>query len=194
MASEYECEVRFVIEDIKQFHKKLKMIGARRIRTYAFTDHFFQNGALRKNPEETLLRIRQWYTPRKQAEVIFVGNEIIDAGDIAFKRSVYREGKLILFRGALGDCRDLLESLGFEPWFSVRKRRCKLWSVPKYGFKVVEEWIDGYGWSGELETGGRSLQKARAYLENALKVLEIPRANVSYKPIAILYAEKRGLL
>jgi adenylate cyclase class IV len=40
MTAPYECEVRFVIEDVGAFRARLAALGAQAIREYAFTDHY----------------------------------------------------------------------------------------------------------------------------------------------------------
>lgn len=193
MASLFECEVRFNIKDIKLFKKRLKQLGARLIYKYEFTDYYFKPKKEKWNPIEKILRIREWNFPKNPTTIYFVKNEIISMGDIKFKRAVYPQGKVPLFAGDLGLCKSLLNDLGFELWFVLKKKKCKFWSLPKHNFETVTEYIDGLGWSGELEFEGKNIAKAKIQIEKALSILEIPKNLVSFKPISAIFAEKQKI-
>ncbi|MAG08001.1 hypothetical protein CMO89_00870 [Candidatus Woesearchaeota archaeon] len=194
MASLFECEVRFTIEDIKSFEDRLKELEAKLVYPYEFTDYYFRPVKEKWNLVEKNLRIREWKSPQKPTTIFFVKNEVISLGDIKFKRALYPDGKVALFSGELNICRSLLRDLGFEPWFSVRKENASMWDIPKYGFKTVAEHIEGLGWSGELEFEGEDPKKAKEEIEKALNALKIPKDLVSFKPISAIFAEKRNIV
>jgi hypothetical protein len=116
--------------------------------------------------------------------------EIVSIGGLQFKRALCPEGKLPLFIGQLNVCRSLLEDLGFEFWFSLRKEKARLWEIPRHKFYTAVEHIEGLGWTGELEFEGRDTNKAKLAIERALNVLGIPQRLVTHKPISAIYSER----
>lgn len=191
MASLFECEVRYSIADIKIFEKRLRTLGAKLIYKYEFIDYYFMPKKEKWNPIEKILRIREWKFPKKPTTIYFTKNEIISTGNIKFKRAVYQDGKVPLFIGGLDICKSLLNDLGFKLWFILKKKKCKFWHLPKYNFKTVTEFIDGLGWSGELEFEGRNMPKTKIKIEKALDILKIPKDLISFKPISVIFDEKR---
>ena len=194
MASLFECEVRYIIEDIAAFKRRLEELGAELLYPYEFTDHYYRPREGEWNLSERNLRIRHWTTPREPTTVFFVKTEIVTIGELQFKRALYSQGKVPLFSGGLEECRSLLDDLGFEPWFDVAKKDAALWDVPKHGFKTVTEFIEGLGWTGELEFEGKNPQQAAANIESALKALRIPKELVTFRPISQIFAEKTGIV
>lgn len=194
MASLFECEVRYVIENIEVFEKRLKKLGAKVLYTYEFTDYYFRPVNFKWDPFEKNLRIREWQTPKKPTTIYFVKNELVSMEGIKFKRALYSQGKVALFSGDLNVCKSLLEDMGFELWFVIKKNKAKMWELPKYKFKTAVEYIEKIGWSGELEFEGEDIKKAKTEIEKALKILEIPKKSVSFNPISIIFAEKKGIL
>jgi adenylate cyclase class IV len=79
MASLYECEVRFFIEDISIFEKRLDELGAGLIYPYEFNDHYFKPApALDKwHPSEKNIRIREWKFPQNETTIYFSKNEVV---------------------------------------------------------------------------------------------------------------------
>jgi len=192
MTQPFECEVRFRIEDIDDFEARLGRLEARVALDYEFTDHYYTPVGSRWNPVEKNLRIREWIQPRQDATVYFVKLEVVSADGLQFKRALLAEGKLALFAGPLERCRALLEDLGFEPWFSVRKEKARLWEVPKHGFLTAVEYIRGIGWTAELEFEGQDPGKARAAIQRVLEVLEVSLKTVTHKPVSVLYLDSRA--
>ncbi|MHC4174911.1 MAG: CYTH domain-containing protein [Planctomycetota bacterium] len=189
MAQAFECEVRFKIESIGDFEERLNRLGARIACPYEFIDHYYKPTSTEWNPVEKNLRIREWITPQKTSTIYFVKLEILSIGGLQFKRALCSEGKLPLFRGELNICKSLLEDLGFEFWFSLRKEKAHLWEMPKHRFFTAVEHIEGLGWTGELEFEGKDPEKAKSAIERALKVLRVPRRLVTHKPISAIYLE-----
>ena len=189
MTQPYECEVRFGIDDIEDFQARLDRLGAKIAFPYEFTDHYYKPPAGNWDPVEKNIRIRQWVQPQKESTIYFVKLEIVTIEGLQFKRSLYPEGKLPLFTGPLDTCRALLDDLGFEFWFSLRKEKARLWEVPRHGFFTAVEYIEGLGWTAELEFEGNDPQKAGSAIRQALKVLKIPRRKVTHNPISTIYLQ-----
>ncbi len=168
-------------------------MGAKIAYPYEFTDHYYRPPAGHWDPIEKNIRIRQWIKPEKESTIYFVKLEIISIDDLQFKRSLYSEGKLPLFTGSLDTCRTLLEELGFEFWFSLRKEKACLWEVPRHGFFTAVEYIKGLGWTAELEFEGIDPQKAGSAIRQALKALKIPREQVTHNPISTIFLQSTKL-
>jgi len=192
MTQPYECEVRFGIEDIEDFQARLGRLGARIAFPYEFNDHYYKPPAGHWDPVEKNIRIRQWIQPEKESTIYFVKLEIISIEGLQFKRSLYPEGKLPLFTGPLDTCRTLLDDLGFEFWFSLRKEKACLWEVPRHGFFTAVEYIEGLGWTAELEFEGNDPHKAGSAIRQALKALKIPRQKVTHNPISAIYLQNKA--
>ena len=192
MTQPFECEVRFVIDDIEDFQARLGRLGAKIALPYEFTDHYYKPPAGNWDPVKNNIRIRQWIQPEKESTVYFVKLEIISIEGLQFKRSLYPEGKLPLFTGPFDTCRTLLDDLGFEFWFSLRKEKARLWEVPRHGFFTAVEYIEGLGWTAELEFEGNNPQKAGSAIRQALKALRIPRQKVTHNPISAVYLQNKA--
>jgi hypothetical protein len=123
-----------------------------------------------------------------------VKTEIVTIGELQFKRALYPEGKVPMYSGSMDACCSLLGDLGFEPWFDVVKQHCALWELPQHGFKTPVEFIEGVGWTGELEFEGENPQEAKENIERALQVMDIPPETVTFKPISEIFAEKMGIV
>jgi adenylate cyclase class IV len=191
MTQPYECEVRFKIENIDAFEATLARLGAKIALPYEFIDHYYKPAGTPWNPVEKSLRIREWINPPTPTTIYFVKLEIITIQGIQFKRSLYPEGKQPLFSGPLDLCRRLLEDLGFEFWFALRKEKARLWEVPDHDFFTAVEYIEGIGWTAELEFEGKEPQKAASAIQNALELLEVPRHLVTHKPLSAIYLKNR---
>jgi adenylate cyclase class IV len=191
MTQSYECEVRFGIDDIEGFQARLCELGAKIAFPYEFIDHYYKPSAGFWDPVEKNIRIRQWIQPEKESTICFVKLQIMSIGDLQFKRSLYPEGKLPLFTGPLDTCRTLLEDLGFEFWFSLRKEKARLWEVSRHGFFTAVEYIEGLGWTAELEFEGQEPAKAASAIRQALDALKIPRQKVTHNPISAIYLQNR---
>lgn len=194
MASPFECEVRYRISDIQELEERLGELGARIKFPYEFTDCYFKPVGKEWDLLERTLRIREWITPADPAEILFVRTKVFSLGDVKFKRSTYPQGKVPLFSGSADTCRSLLEDMGFEHWFDVKKRNAKLWEISEHDFITAVENVESLGWTGELEFEGDDPQAAASRIEAALELLRIPMDSVSHKPISLIYAEERGIV
>lgn len=214
MTSPYECEVRFPIHDLQAFLDHVAGMGGRLLYEYTFTDHYFRprggggglpagagleqdltRGAGDRSPAPSLVtvRIREWFSPKETAEVLLTKVEIHRRGNLAFKRSVYPEGKITLYEGPVEQARAILADLGYEPWLSIHKRDCAMMEIPGWGL-VIREYIDGLGWMSEVEVRGESLEDAEERLRGKLGILGVRMEEVSPEPLVVLYARRLGLL
>lgn len=193
MASLFECEIRYTIEDLATFHEHLDRSGANLSYRYEFSDHYFIPSHEHWNPVEKNLRVREWHFPAHPTRILFVKNEVQSIDGFQFKRAVYAQGKVPLLSEDVTTCRNLLEDLGFQPWFSLKKERASFWELPAHHFNTVTEYLDGVGWTGELEFEGDDPHQAKVRMEDALQMLNVPLKAVTFKSVAMLYAEHHNL-
>jgi len=190
----YESEIRYMIEDLDVFEKRLDELNAKLIYNYEFSDHYFKPKRISWNPLYKTIRIREWFKPTKGCEVLFNKVEIMNIDGLIFKRSVYPQGKIRILKGNLRLCKDFLNELEFEEWFSIEKKNCKLVEIPRYDFRTVYEYVSNLGWTGELETNGDDPEEVKRKLEEWIRILNIKKENVTYKPLSLIYGEKMGFL
>jgi hypothetical protein len=50
----------------------------------------------------------------------------------------------------------------------------------------------GIGWSAELEFEGQDRGKAKAAIQRALEVLDVPQEMVTHKPVSALHRDSRA--
>jgi len=193
MASLFECEVRYIIEDIQTLERRLKDLGGRVLYSYAFKDYYFKPTGSHWDFLKKNLRIRRWQFPLNPTIIYFAENEVVSIDGVKFKRSLYPQGKVALFKGNISICKSLLKDLGFEECFVVVKKKAKLWEVPRYKFKTAIEYIKGIGWVGELEFEGKNKEKAKRQIKSALKTLGINRKLVRFEPVSVIFKEKMRL-
>lgn len=188
MTAPYECEVRFPVDDIEAFHRRLRAIGATVTLEYAFTDHYYHPAHGMWDPRERALRIREHHVPLLDAEVLLTHVEIARAGAVPFKRSRFAEGKVRLYSGRLEGCQSVVESLGFVPWIAVRKQDGRLFELPGLG-NLVTEHVEGVGWMGEVEEGGADPTAAVEAIRATLDRLGVSPDAVTADPVAAIVAQ-----
>jgi predicted adenylyl cyclase CyaB len=193
MVKKYECEIRILIPNIDTFKERLLNLGAKKEFWYEFTDHYFKPEAAK--PWDVMLksiRIREWKSRKRECEVLFTKIKVIDENGVSFKKSVYSEGKIKLFSGSFDLCKKFLADLGFEPWFSVIKKNCEFFVLPEHEFKIAVEYVEGLGWSGEIEADGSDIKRAREKLAQCLDVLGVKGSDITPKPLAKIFADAIG--
>jgi adenylate cyclase class IV len=187
MTAPFECEVRFPVADVEAFHRRLEQLGARLREAYAFTDHYYQPRGMRWDPRTQALRIREHHAPEPGSEVLLTHVEVARADGLPFKRSRFAEGKVALYAGTLADCRQVVESLGFLPGITMRKRDGRLFEIPEFGGLVTEH-VEGVGWMCEVEQEGRDVALAVAGIRAKLARLGVNITEVTGDPVAALVA------
>jgi adenylate cyclase class IV len=183
MTAPYEAEVRVRVPHIEDLRERLAALGARSATAYAFTDHYYHPESHWWPPQQRTLRIREF--PSGEAEVLFTRIAVMTEGGVTFKRSAMAQGKAVLSRGSLNECRDLLDHLGFVPWLRVRKLAGEIIEVPDLG-QIACEQIEGHGWWLELEVEGADPAAAAAALRVRFQALGIDPLDASPLPVAAL--------
>ncbi len=129
--------------------------------------------------------------PRKPAEILLTKNEVKEIDGVKFKRSLYPEGKVVLYKGSLERCKEIVNDLGFKLLAVIRKVNCEFYEIPRPNFKTVIEYIPEIGWLGELEFEGKDPKIAGKRINEALRVLGVSK--FTYKPILAIFLERYGL-
>ncbi len=185
-----------MIPDIKKFKKRLKELNAKLLFSYEFTDYYYKpKNSKPWDPQIQSLRLRKWIIGRKNgSEILFTKDETIRKDGIIFKKSVYPGGKILLFKGSLDRCKRFLNDLGFEEWFKIIKKDCRVFKILEYNFEIVYEYIETLGWTGEIEIECFDLRKVADDLKKILSILKIPKNKISFKSLGRLYAERLGYI
>lgn len=194
----YESEIRLFVPDIKVLNDKIKQLNSRLIKSYSFFDHCYKPIGASKaawNPNRKVMRIREWIRPKRYSQIIFTKTENIKKRGICFKRTVYPQGKIELFKGSKEMAEDLLKDWGFEYWFTVKKLDGVLHEILKpLKFTVAIENVGGIGYIAELETHGQNVGEIAGKMIKILKILEIPFKLTTSKSMPRLVAERLGHL
>jgi len=193
MTAAFECEVRFLIPDIAAFQTRLCALGASNLERYAFTDHYYRPREGAWDPRTRALRVREWREPAGPSELLLTRIEVVRGGGLACKRSLFPEGKVRLHRGPVDECERVCDALGFEAWLDVVKTECGICDLPGLG-KAIYERVRGLGWTSEVEVEGSDPVSALARIGEKLDALGIARDAATDTPLAVLLAERLGLL
>jgi adenylate cyclase class IV len=197
MKKEFESEIRILIQDIDNFLQKLESLEAKIIRDYRFTDHIYipKNPSSDWNPKYKTMRIRQHFAPDSYSRILFTENELIDGKIFQFKRSVYPQGKIELFKGDQATAEALLLSWDFHPYFQIEKADGKLYEIlHPVKFIIAVEEITQFGYSAEIELWGSDLAHIETLFISILSTLEIPLELVTSNPLPYIIAEHLGLV
>jgi len=190
MTAPYECEVRISPADIGAVHRRIAALGGTSRLRYAFTDHYYRPASPSWDPRERALRIREHHELHAPAEILLTRVTLMQTNGFSFKRSHFAEGKVCLYAGALDACREIVGTLDFESWLSVRKRDGTLFAIPGHG-ELVTEHVEGLGWMVEFEEAGADAAAAAAAIRRMLALLELDERAVVPEPVAALVAARR---
>ncbi len=186
----FEVEVRFSIPDIQHFRQIVVDLGCELIKEYSFTDHYYKPISGKWNSLERTVRIREWRTPIKPTVIYLAREEVKSVGDFSFKRSLYPEGKRVLFSGNVDVCREVLQDLGFQLAYSITKKQGWVWKNAQFDLEFCAEESDVLGWSGEMEIEGLDVDYIHERIKRHKKFLHLTDDQLSYKPMAVLLEEK----
>ncbi|MCS7173625.1 MAG: CYTH domain-containing protein [Armatimonadetes bacterium] len=188
----FELEVRFPVPDPRPFARRAGRLGAVVAGRYAFTDQIYRPRIGPWDLSTHTLRLRAHHRPEVAWEVLFSRVEVVYRGIFGLKRSVFPGGKVRLYAGGREACEQLLEGLGFVPWFPVVKTQGTRWALAGATTLALEH-VEGLGWMGELEVEG-TVDEAIGRMYGILDQLEISRESVTPLPLPVLVARTRGLL
>jgi len=94
MTAPFECEVRFLIDDVEAFRRRIATLGGRVRFEYAFTDHYYRPVGGAWDPRTRALRVREHHRPQQSGEVLLTWIDLVQVSGLSFKRSTvcYGEG------------------------------------------------------------------------------------------------------
>jgi len=187
MTAPFECEVRFLIDDVEAFRRRIATLGGRVRFEYAFTDHYYRPPGGAWDPRTRALRVREHHRPAQPSEVLLTWTDVVQVNGLSFKRSRFPEGKVRLYAGSADECRTLAAGLGYDPWLVVRKKAGLFYDIPDVG-ELVAEQVDGIGWMCELEVEGQNPATAAGAILRKLGALGVPAEAVIPEPVAALVA------
>ncbi|MDD1779468.1 MAG: hypothetical protein LUQ65_15000 [Candidatus Helarchaeota archaeon] len=196
MKKEFESEIRISIQDITEFTDILNRLKGKTIQNYKFTDHIYipQNPSSDWNPKYKTMRIRQYFSPEQYSRILFTQNELVRGKLFQFKRSLYPQGKIELFKGDQKMAEAILRAWDYVPYFQIEKTNGNLYEIPQpLKFVVAVEEIAQFGYSAEIELWGEDILKIEERFLTILSVLKIPQTAVNSNPLPYIIAKHLGL-
>ena len=190
----FESEVRFLIPNIDKFLKRVEDLKLKLIRKYSFTDYYFKPNFGPWDSLKQSLRIRVWRQPKRETAIYLTSQEVKQTGKYSFKRSLYPEGKRILFTGLEEKCREVLDDLGFKQVYKIEKKQGLVWQDLKKGLEFCAEETDLFGWTGEIELEGINFAEIKKILARHQQLLQLTDEQITFKSVALIIEEKLGLL
>jgi predicted adenylyl cyclase CyaB len=190
MSNLFECEVRLLNYNFDKLIKRIDELKGYKKLDYEFDDYYFEpiSGDW---SEGRNLRVRQWLKPTDRPTAIYFSkNETQTIEGLSFKKSLYPDGKLQLYTGELETCFSILRDLNFQQKFKVEKRQGQVWVLPDHGFQIVLEYVNNFGWSGEVELDGANPSETKKEIDKILEALELTQENITFKAMSELFASK----
>ncbi|WP_287583045.1 hypothetical protein [Candidatus Borrarchaeum sp.] len=198
ISKNFESEVRIFVKDITAFRKKLKNLNAESVLSYRFNDHCYKprKGSIEDwDPSRKTMRLRAWSHPEIYSQILFSKTEILEWNDLQYKRTVYPQGKLELFRGEKRYAEELLKDWEFEEWFIVEKRNGELYKIKNKSigeFVIALENIysqgQSVGYLGELEAWGTDMNEVAQKIYERMHILGITTKEITFRSLpAIVY-------
>jgi len=187
-----EIEMRAIVSEdfLKRLENKYQFIE---VRTYgpSTDDYYKPKGISSKefDPNKVTLRIRNFGSDKDT--LILLDKIGYEAG---LKKSIYGK-KVVLFTGSEDISKDILKTLGFEYWFSIKKLGGKVYNIvdkkSNLNFNFYLENIEGIGNTIEVEfkTSG-----AEVNAEKIADFLGIEKKNMINKSVAGFFVEKLGMI
>jgi len=187
-----EIEMRAIVSEdfLKGIKKKYQLSE---VKTYGpYTDDYYKpKGVSSKefNPSNVTLRTRKLGSNKDMT--ILLDRISYEAG---LKKSAYGK-KVVLFTGPEDIAKDILKTLGFEYWFSIKKCGGKEYNIvdkkSNLNFNFYVEDIEDIGNTIEVEfkTSG-----AEADTDKIIDLLGIEKKDIIKKSMARFVAEKLGLI
>ena len=196
----FESEIRIFVEDISEFLEKLKNLNAESVLSYRFHDHCYKprKGSIEDwDPSRKTMRLRAWSHPETYSQILFSKTEILEWNDLQYKRTVYPQGKLELFRGENNYAKELLEDWEFEEWFIVKKLKGELYNIRSEStgeFAIALENIQNIGYLAEIEVWGEDMNEVAEKIYERMHILGITTRNITFKSLTRIVAEQLKLI
>jgi adenylate cyclase class IV len=192
MKKEFESEIRISIQDITKFTDILNNLKGKIVQKYKFTDHIYipQNPSSDWNPRYKTMRIRQQFSPEQYSRILFTQNELVHGKLFQFKRSLYPQGKIELFKGDQKTAEAILRAWDYVPYFRIEKTDGNLYEIPQpLKFIIAVEEIAQFGYSAEIELWGEDILKIEDKFLTILSVLKISPDAANSNPLPYIIAK-----
>ena len=200
ISKKFESEIRIFVKDISNFLEKLKNLNTESVLTYRFNDHCYKprKGSKEEwDPSRKTMRLRAWSHPETYSQILFSKTEILHWNELQYKRTVYPQGKLELFRGEKRYAKELLEDWEFEEWFIVEKLEGSLLKIKSQStgeFVIALENIKEVGYFAEIEVWDEDLNEVAQKIYERMRVLGITTKDITFKSLPRIVAEKLNII
>ncbi|MFX1518914.1 MAG: hypothetical protein ACFFCD_03195 [Promethearchaeota archaeon] len=199
-SKDFESEIRIFVKDISEFLEILKNLNAESVFSYRFNDHCHKprKGSIGDwDPSRKTMRLRAWSHPETYSQILFSKTKIIEWNELQYKRTIYPQGKLELFRGENNYAKELLEDWEFEEWFVVEKLNGELYSIRSEStgeFAIALENIQNVGYLAEIEVWGEDMNDVAESIYERMRVLGITIKDITFKSLPRIVAEKLNIM
>jgi adenylate cyclase class IV len=189
-----EVEIRaFVNEKTKDIVRKhgilLKRFGP-------YVDEYYKPAkcsAKEFDPQFITLRARKLNLSKNIVSILFDKVEYLPSDFGLIKISLFG-GKIKLFEGDEAIAKEILNSLNFEYWFSIKRLGGEIYQISNkemgLEFKVALENVDGIGEMIEVEFEVKSLQEGKEKMEKVIAFLGLNKENILNKTLGKFMMEK----
>ena len=198
ISKKFESEIRIFVNDISSFLERLKNLNAKSVLSYRFNDHCYKprKGSIEEwDPSRKTMRLRAWSHPETYSQILFSKTEILEWNDLQYKRTVYPQGKIELYRGE--DANKLLDDWEFQEWFSVEKLKGELYEIRSKSTEEVVialENIKDVGYLAEIEVWGIDKKEVAQKINERIHLLEIETKDITFKSLPRIVAEKLNVI
>ncbi|MCK5588028.1 MAG: hypothetical protein KAI34_04845 [Candidatus Lokiarchaeota archaeon] len=199
ISKKFESEIRIFVNDISSFLERLKNLNAKSVLSYRFNDHCYKprKGSIEEwDPSRKTMRLRAWSHPETYSQILFSKTEILEWNDLQYKRTVYPQGKIELYRGG-EHAKKLLEDWEFEEWFTVEKLKGELYEIRSKSTEEVVialENIKDVGYLAEIEVWGIDKKEVAQKINERIHLLEIETKDITFKSLPRIVAEKLNVI
>jgi len=193
----FENEIRVILtsEEFKSVMRRIKELNGEVVREYKFYDHVFKPKSGEWSLERKILRVREWFKPSIKAEILFTHIEIVEIDEFKYKRTIYPQGKILMYTGNKEEAFRILEDLGFEYWFTVYKEWGGLYKLKRLYDKIIAlEYVKDLGYSLEVEIWGSNVEQVKHEMTEILGRLGIKKDKVLWKSLPTIVAEHLKLI
>jgi len=205
----FESEIRIKIDDIDRFRESLKSIDSKIIKEYKFIDEVY----IPKNNKdwdlkEKCIRIRTYINDKNSeninmSQILFSHIKLIEKDNFCFKQSIYPGGKLQLYSGPLNIAKEILEDLGFNYLFTIKKEKGWLYEIQNYknnkNFIIALEKITAwsifnknpieYIYLAEIEEWSNNIEEIKAKFKEKLNLLNLDKNQIISYPLPYYFSK-----
>jgi len=192
-----EAEIRaFVNEKIKD---RIRKYGVLLKKFGPYIDEYYKPAKCSINefdPQFISLRIRKIDLSENIVSILFDKVEYLPSDFGLIKMSIFG-GKIKLFEGDEKIAKEILKSLNFEYWFSIKKLGGEIFQISNKSigleFEIALEDIEGIGEMIEVELKVKNPQEGKEKMEKITAFLGLNKGSILNKTLGKLMLEKINL-